>query len=376
MPKVLVSNNSELLRHLTTSPFRRLDLDLVVAASGDEALAMVDKEAPSLAILDAEMPSVSGYEVASRIKGQGGCKVVLVMGKRINADQMRRVAECKCDEVLIAPMTPDELYDVVAIQLGLPRRGSERFTIAMALIGDDGVHKVDGRVTNLSVNGARMVLPAQVGEDTLIRVTVKPEEADAEELALTGRVIWAQPRGEETIVGCSFENIDDLARARLARLVQWEIVEDTERLRVVIKGDITEATNFRDLLPVMVGRVDFDLSQVTYMNSLGVRAWVEFLRAAPIQGYEFHACSVPFCLQAALSNSVVGRGTVTSFFAPYICSKCEHEEERLLQSAAVLAADGGAPPVFTCVSCGGDLELDDLPQRYLAFLYRDTPDEE
>ena len=74
MPKVLVSNNSELLRHLTTSPFRRLDLDLVVASSGDEALAMVDKDAPSLAILDAEMPSVSGYEVASRIKGQGGCK--------------------------------------------------------------------------------------------------------------------------------------------------------------------------------------------------------------------------------------------------------------------------------------------------------------
>ncbi len=336
---------------------------------------MVERDAPALAILDAEMPSISGYEVASRIKSQQGCKVVLVMGKRINADQMRRVAECKCDEVLIAPMTPDELYDVVAIQLGMPRRGSERFTIDLALIGDHGVHKVNGRVTNLSVDGARLVLPAQVGEETLIRLTVKPEEADAEELALTGRVIWAQPRGEETIVGCSFDGLDELARARLARLVQWEIVEDTERLRVVIKGDITEATNFRDLLPVMVGRVDFDLSQVTYMNSLGVRAWVEFLREAPIQGYEFHACSVPFCLQAALSSYVVGRGTVTSFFAPYICTRCEHEEERLLQSAAVLAADGGRPPVFTCVSCGGDLELDDLPQRYLAFLRRDDGDD-
>lgn len=376
MPKVLVSNNSELLRHLTTTPFRRLNLELIVTASGDEALETVARDKPAIAILDAELPVVSGYDAARQIRAAGtGCKVVLVMGKRINADQMRRVAECGCDEVLIAPMSPDELYDVVAIQLGQARRGSERYRLDLSMISDDGVHKVDGRVTNLSVDGARLVVPGQLVEDTLMRVTVTPEEDGIQPLQLTGRVVWAQPRGEETIAGCSFENVDDLAKARLARLVQWEIVEDTERTRVVIKGDVTEATNFRDLAPIMVGRVDFDLSQVSYMNSLGVLAWVEFLRDAPIQGYEFHACSVAFCLQASLSDSVLGRGTVTSFFAPYICETCDHEEERLLQSAAVLAADDRLPPTFACVNCGGDLVLDDLPQRYLAFLFRDTDEE-
>ncbi|HUH02307.1 MAG TPA: PilZ domain-containing protein [Kofleriaceae bacterium] len=372
MPKVLVSNNSELLRHLTTTPFRRLDLELIVASSGTEALELVAREQPALAVLDAELLGISGYDAASKIKDAAAdCKVVLVMGKRINADQMRRVATSRCDEVLIAPMSPDELYDVVAIQLGMPRRGSERFHITLAMVSDDGVHAVDGRVTNLSVDGARLVLPGEVAEDTLMCLTVTPEDDSVAVLALTGRVIWAQPRGEETIVGCSFENVDEVARARLARLVQWEIVEDTEKTRVVIKGDITEATNFTDLLPVMVGRVDFDLSQVTYMNSLGVRAWVEFLREAPIQGYELHACSVSFVLQASLSDAVLGRGTVTSFFAPYICEACDHEEERLLQSAAILAANDKAPPTFTCASCGGDLVLDDLPQRYLAFLYQE-----
>jgi anti-anti-sigma regulatory factor len=245
----------------------------------------------------------------------------------------------------------------------------------MAIVTDDGVHSFDGRVTNLSVDGVRLIVPGEMAEDTLIRLTVTPENTDASVLSLTGRVIWAQPRGDQTIVGCSFENVDEVARARLARLVQWEIVEDTEKTRVVIKGDITEATNFVDLLPVMVGRVDFDLSQVTYMNSLGVRAWVEFLRDAPIQGYELHACSVSFVLQASLSDSVLGRGTVTSFFAPYICESCEHEEERLLQSAAVLAGPDNSPPTFTCVNCGGQLTLDDLPQRYLAFLNKDVVDD-
>jgi hypothetical protein len=103
------------------------------------------------------------------------------------------------------------------------------------------------------------------------------------------------------------------------------------------------------------------------MNSLGVRAWCEFLRAAPIQGYEFHACSVPFVLQASMVADVVGRGTVTSFFAPYHCEHCDHQEERLLQSAALLAS-GLQAPVFPCNKCEGQLTLDDLPERYFAFL--------
>jgi hypothetical protein len=120
----------------------------------------------------------------------------------------------------------------------------------------------------------------------------------------------------------------------------------------------------------MVGRVDFDMAQVRYMNSLGVRAWCEFLRAAPIQGYEFHACSVPFVLQASMVEDVVGRGTVTSFFAPYHCDHCDHQEERLLQSAAILASRL-EPPTFQCPKCDdGQLAFDDLPERYFAFLSR------
>ncbi len=369
LPKVLVSNNSELLRHLTTVPFRRLTIELVVAASGDEVLEIVKRDQPALAVLDAELPVLSGYQAAQQIKDAApGCRVVLVLGKRINAEQMRKVAESRCDEVLIAPMTPDELYDVVAIQLGMPRRGAERYRIDLGVVGDDGVRTLDGRVTNLSVDGARMMITEPLAEDTLLVIRVIPEQPGHEVLELSARVVWSQPRGDRTIIGAAFEGVDEMTRAQLGRLIQWEIVEDTERTRVVIKGDITEATSFADLLPIMVGRVDFDLSQVTYMNSLGVRAWVEFLRDAPIQGYELHACSVPFIVQAALSDSVLGRGTVTSFFAPYVCETCGHEEERLLQSAAVLASDLH-PPTFTCPSCDGKLALDDLPQRYLAFLH-------
>jgi hypothetical protein len=182
--------------------------------------------------------------------------------------------------------------------------------------------------------------------------------------------VWAQPRDGKTVIGAAFENVDERARSLLAKLTQWQIVADGGRTRVVLRGDFTEATRFDELLPLMVGRIVFDLAQVSYMNSLGVRAWCEFLRAAPIQGYEFHACSVAFVLQASTVSDVVGRGTVISFFAPYHCSGCELQEERLLQSAAVLAADM-VPPRYTCSSCRGTLKFDDLPERYFAFLRND-----
>ena len=370
VPKVLVSNNSALLRHLMAAPFRPLDLDLSVATTGEDAVSAAERESPALAILDAEMPGISGYDAATRIKAIApGCKVMLVTDKRITATEMQRMNAAGCDKVLIAPMGADELYDVVAIQLELPRRGSEQLAIDMAQITADGERAMPGRVTNLSVDGARLISPEPLAEGTRLRLTITPHarRREATPLTVNARVVWSQPGDPETIAGASFEDLDEAAQARLARLTQWEIIQEPDRTRVVIKGDITEATNLEDLLPRMVGRVDFDLSQVRYMNSLGVREWVQFLKRANIQGYEMHACSVPFVLQASMISDVVGRGTIVSFFAPYFCEGCNEQTEKLLQSAAILAADQQAP-LLTCSACNGQMRLDDIPERYLAFL--------
>ncbi len=369
VPLVLVSNNSELLRHLSAPSFRRLELEPKVASSGDEAWTMFDKLRPPLAILDAEMAGVSGSELTEKIKAASPTtRVVLVVGKRLSGDQMRRIGSCGCDEVLVAPMSADELYDVVAIELGLPRRGAERYKLELVA----GGKVIDATVTNLSIDGTRVISRVPLAEGAAIVVRITPEaeggsSTDIPGVDIPARVVWAQQASGKTVAGAEFVELDDRARHVLARLTQWEIVHETQRTRVVLKGDFTEATTFDQLGPEMVGRVDFDLAQVTYMNSLGVRAWCEFLRAAPIQGYEFHACSVPFVLQASMVADVVGRGTVTSFFAPYHCERCDHQEERLLQSAALLAA-GLEAPVFACSKCDGQLTLDDLPERYFAFL--------
>lgn len=375
MLPVLVSQNSALLRHLTATPFRQLDITVHVAATGEEAVALVSSAQPAVAILDAELPGLSGYEAAKQIKSSmPSCRVVLVLGKRITSAQMQSVTEAGCDEVLIAPMSADELYDVVAIQLGLPRRGDERFTIELAVLDGDGPRPIEGTVTNLSIDGARLVLPEPLAEGTLLRLSIL-SEGDANATEVLGKVVWAQVGGEEVTVGASFLDLDDDARVRLTRLTQWEVLDEPDRSRVVIKGDITEASSFEELVPQLVGRVDFDLAQVSYINSLGVREWIRFLRQVNIQGFELHACSVPFVLQASIIPPMIGRGTVVSFFAPYYCEGCDHHADKLLQSATILAANH-EPPVFQCSKCGDNMMLDDLPERYLAFLRADLDEPE
>ncbi|HSK02360.1 MAG TPA: PilZ domain-containing protein [Kofleriaceae bacterium] len=359
MAKVLVSNDSELLRHFTAPPFQRLGLEPIVAGSVDEARALFQRDQPALAILHVEQ---GGDEVCREIKAQRPeTRVILVVARRLSGPQMREVMASGCDELMISPMTADELHDVVAIQLGEPRPGAEAFAVTVEV----GGKRVEATVSNLSVDGVRLVLGEPLAEGQAILVAIAPQgEAP---VTIRGTAVWAQPREGKTVAGVAFDALDDRARAVLAKLTQWQVTKDGERIRVVLRGDFTEATRFDELLPAMLGRVVFDTAQVTYMNSLGVRAWCEFLRRAPIQGYELHACSVPFILQASMVRDVIGRGTVTSFFAPYHCIGCDHQEERLLQAAAILAS-GLTPPVYKCPECGGALEFDDLPERYFAFL--------
>jgi DNA-binding response OmpR family regulator len=362
VPKVLVSNHSELARHFSAPPFQRLGITLVVAQSPDEVRALAAQHQPALAVLDFDQ---QGFALTKHIKdARPATRVVLVASHRLTPEQMKEVSASGCDELLIAPMTADELHDVIAIQLGEPRPGTEAFSVVVELEGK----KFDATVSNLSVDGVRLVVTERIAEGQALGVTIAPEGGTP--VSIRGTALWAQPRDGKTVVGIGFASVDERARAVLAKLTQWQVVKDGERTRIVLRGDFTEATKFDALMPAMVGRVVFDTAQVTYMNSLGVRAWCEFLRQARIQGYEFHACSVPFILQASMVRDVVGRGSVTSFFAPFHCITCDHQEERLLQSAAILAA-GLQPPVFKCPNCGGALEFDDLPERYFAFLQDD-----
>ena len=87
VPKVLVSNNGELLRHFTTAPFKRLGIELVVAQNGEDARQLFEREEPALVVLDVEQ---GGFETAKAIKAKSpATRLILVAGKLLTGDQTR-----------------------------------------------------------------------------------------------------------------------------------------------------------------------------------------------------------------------------------------------------------------------------------------------
>ena len=73
-------------------------------------------------------------------------------------------------------------------------------------------------------------------------------------------------------------------------------------------------------------------------------------------------CSVAMTQQLMMMLGFDGNGTVRSVFAPYRCPRCNGETLKLISfESEIHAALAGSEP---CPSCGGTMELDDLPENY------------
>jgi hypothetical protein len=145
--------------------------------------------------------------------------------------------------------------------------------------------------------------------------------------------------------------------------------EGPEGLLVTLRGDLTEASDFASLLPrIPRGRVAFafDMEGIHHMNSMGLKRWLDFLAALdPQASYGFRRCSFAFVLQVGLLPLAVGRGRIESFFAPMRCGKCDSESQALFETRAL-----PDPPRLGAIACecGGRATLDEIPERFFAFL--------
>lgn len=116
------------------------------------------------------------------------------------------------------------------------------------------------------------------------------------------------------------------------------------------------------------GRVQVSLRGVRRINSYGVRAWIDAVRRVPAEAQlEFVECPPPVVDQMNMVAGFLGRGKVTSFYAPMACEACGAERDQLFQVAECRAA-GGRLPAVPCPRCGKPMEVDDIEEQYLLFV--------
>ena len=110
-PTVLVVEDDEGLRAMMSTLLSSASYDTVEAGSGEDAIARVAGRRVDLALLDVDLPGLSGYEVCQRLREQSGSgfPIMFVSGSRVEA--LDRIAGLLigADDYLVKPFAPEEL---------------------------------------------------------------------------------------------------------------------------------------------------------------------------------------------------------------------------------------------------------------------------
>jgi signal transduction histidine kinase/CheY-like chemotaxis protein len=89
--RVLVVDDDPDARTMLTKILKEERAEVVSAASGDEAMAMIAQSPPDLVLLDLMMPGMSGFEMVARLRAQpaaAGIPVMIVSAKELTAEDV------------------------------------------------------------------------------------------------------------------------------------------------------------------------------------------------------------------------------------------------------------------------------------------------
>ncbi|MCJ7551023.1 MAG: response regulator [Anaerolineae bacterium] len=115
--RVLVVDDSELVRRTTTRLLTALDYTVVGAAEdGLRAVAMAQELRPDLVLMDVEMPELSGIEAAREIQRVCPTPVILLTVHE-SQDLIRAARDAGVAAYLTKPLEPRELQRTVMIAL-------------------------------------------------------------------------------------------------------------------------------------------------------------------------------------------------------------------------------------------------------------------
>lgn len=115
----LVADDDEDIRDLVAYKLEQLGMQVRTAHDGDEAVTILDRERPTLAVLDVMMPGRSGLEVLRHIRSSpelDQTKVILLTAKAREVD-VDTGYESGTDDYLVKPFSPRELAHRVAALL-------------------------------------------------------------------------------------------------------------------------------------------------------------------------------------------------------------------------------------------------------------------
>jgi DNA-binding response OmpR family regulator len=108
MSTVLVVDDEPIVRDVVVRYLRRDGFATLEAATGEEAMRLLEREVPSLVVLDVMLPGTDGLEICRRIRATSDLPIVLLTARGDEADRIVGL-ELGADDYVAKPFSPREL---------------------------------------------------------------------------------------------------------------------------------------------------------------------------------------------------------------------------------------------------------------------------
>lgn len=110
---LLAVDDSKTMRKVLEITFASEDYRTLLAANADEAMQLVRAEGPKVAVVDAGLGGVSGYELCQQIKAQAPGTAVLVLSSKQQPYDRGRGSAAGADDFMDKPFDTQQLLDKV-----------------------------------------------------------------------------------------------------------------------------------------------------------------------------------------------------------------------------------------------------------------------
>jgi len=128
--RILVVEDDPLLAAGLASILARASHATFAARTGAEAIAVFEREALDLVVLDIGLPDIDGFEVLRRIRSARAGVAVLVLTARDAVEDRVQGLDLGADDYLTKPFSLDEFEARVRAQLRRSERSSARWALA------------------------------------------------------------------------------------------------------------------------------------------------------------------------------------------------------------------------------------------------------
>ncbi len=115
MPKILLIEDNEQNRDALARRLQRRGYDVIMAADGQQGIAMAQSELPDLILMDLNLPDVDGWEATQIIKKIPKTQAIPIMAMTAHAiaGDQERALQAGCDDYHAKPVEFTRLLEQI-----------------------------------------------------------------------------------------------------------------------------------------------------------------------------------------------------------------------------------------------------------------------